>query len=321
MKYLKDLADIRSDIPCVVTLGKFDGVHRGHRKLLARVHEIARHRGLQAAVFTFSISPQVRLGTRGGGMLMTNEERAEYLRERNVDLLAECPFTEEIRSTSAEDFITDILVGRMRAEALVVGSDFRFGRERAGTPQFLEECAERFGYTVDVIEKEKDADTGRDISSTFIREKLAEGDMEKVNELLGYPFFVTGVIVHGRHLGHTLGFPTINQIPAPGKMLPPHGVYMSRTLVGGKFYQGISNVGVKPTVSGDTLGMETYLFDCSLDLYGQNARVELLHFHRPERRFASVEALQECVHRDIAAADEYFFPSPESRYFPYAQYL
>ena len=130
--------------------------------------------------------------------------------------------------------------------------------------------------------------------------------MEKVRELLGYPYFVTGEIVHGRHLGHTLGFPTINQVPDPEKMLPPNGVYFSRTRVGGKWYQGVSNVGVKPTVNGNAMGIETYLFDCSLDLYGQKARVELLSYRRPEMKFASIEALKNQMDADIQSADEYF---------------
>ena len=309
MDYQKSIDNFISGKDSVVTLGKFDGVHRGHRKLLNRVHEIARNRGLQAAVFTFSISPQIRLGTRDAGMLMTNEERAAFLRERDVDLLIECPFTDEIRTMSPEDFVEEILVKKMRAKAIVVGTDFRFGKDRLGTPEFLENNADRFGFTVDVIEKEKDAETGRDISSTYIREMLREGRMEKVTELTGNPYFVTGSVVHGRHLGHSLGFPTINQIPVPQKMLPPHGVYMSQTQVGGKTYQGISNIGVKPTVEGDSIGIETYLFDCSLDLYGQDARVELLHFHRPEQKFASVEELKEQVQKDIAEADEYFYSS------------
>ncbi|MBR2561146.1 MAG: bifunctional riboflavin kinase/FAD synthetase [Eubacterium sp.] len=321
MEHQKSIENFTYSADSVVTLGKFDGVHRGHRKLLARVHEIARRRSLHAAVFTFSISPQIQLGERNSGLLMTNEERAVFLRERDVDLLLECPFTDEIRNMSAEEFVAEILVRKMRAKALVIGTDFHFGKNRAGNPRFLQECAQQYNFTVDIIQKEKDTETGRDISSTFIREMLEIGDMEKVNELLGYPFFVNGTIVHGRHLGHTLGFPTINQIPAPEKMLPPHGVYMSQTLVGGKVYQGISNIGVKPTVSGDSLGMETYLFDCSLDLYGQNARVELLHYHRPEQKFASIGELQERVHKDIADADDYFFPSPESRYLTFGQYL
>ena len=305
MIHIKEPGTFESERPSVVTLGKFDGVHRGHRKLLARVHEIARHRGYQAAVFTFSISPQVQMGARKAKMLMTNRERASFLREQNIDLLVECPFTEKIRTMEAGDFVEQILIRRMNTKAVVVGTDFRFGLNRAGTPEFLKRYEEDGVFTVDIIEKEKDAG-GRDISSTYIREELEKGAMEKANELLGYPYFVTGEIVHGRHLGHSLGFPTINQVPDPEKMLPPNGVYISRTRVGGKWYQGVSNIGVKPTVNGGKMGIETYLFDCSLDLYGQKARVELLSFRRPEMRFSSIDELKNQMDSDIRAADEYF---------------
>ena len=306
MEHKTRIEEVQAERDGVITLGKFDGVHRGHRKLLARVHEIARQQSLQAVVFTFSIAPQIHLGERPAQMLMTNRERAAFLREQNIDLLVECAFTEQIRNMEAETFIRDVLVGRLRAKALVVGTDFRFGKERAGTPEFLCACADKYGFTVDVIEKEKDNETGRDISSTYTREELARGNMEKVTDLLGYPYFVTGEIVHGRHLGHSLGFPTINQIPDPGKMLPPYGVYFSRTTVAGKIYQGISNIGVKPTVEGKDVGIETYLFDCSFDLYGQEARVELLHFRRPEQHFDSLEDLQRQIDADINAADRFF---------------
>ena len=308
MRYIHEIREFISDRPCVVTLGKFDGVHRGHRKLLNKVHEIARKQGLSAAVFTFSVSPQVRMGERKLRMLMTNEERASFLLEQNIDLLVECPFTEEIRTMEPGDFVDRILLGRMKTKAVVVGTDFRFGKDRKGTPAFLKSYRDAGAFSLDIIEKEKDTEVPetRDISSTYIREELEKGNMEKVTRLLGYPYFVTGKIVHGRHLGHSLGFPTINQVPDPEKMLPPRGVYISRTRVGGKQYQGVSNIGVKPTVNGEKMGIETYLFDCSLDLYGQEARVELLSFRRPEQKFDSIEELKDQMDADIRNADEYF---------------
>ncbi len=306
MKYIRNVDTYESPAATALTLGKFDGVHRGHRKLIAEIHRLAREEEWQTAVFTFDVAPQIVMGARPQQMLMTNPERAEIMRELNVDQLIECPFTEKLKFMTAEDFVRDIIVGKLHAKAVVVGTDFHFGKNRSGSPEFLAQIAGKYGFRVLVIEKEKDG--SRDISSTYIREELAGGRIEKVTELLGYPYFVTGQIVHGRQLGRTLGFPTINQIPDPAKMLPPHGVYFSRTLVGGRLYQGITNIGVKPTVDGSRLGLETYLFDCSLDLYDQQARVELLHYRRPEVKFSSVEELKNQVDRDIEAADLYFQP-------------
>ncbi|MCI6638321.1 MAG: riboflavin biosynthesis protein RibF [Bilifractor sp.] len=304
MEYIQELDEYNGTDPCVVTLGKFDGVHKGHRKLIARVKEIAREHGWRTAVFTFQVSPQVCMGARRPKMLMTNEERKEVLRELDVDLLFECRFTEKIRAMEPEDFVREILLERLHVSAVVMGTDFHFGKDRAGNSEVMKQMGEKYGFVVEVLSKERYQ--GKEISSSYIREELALGHMEKIAELMGQPYFITGEIVHGRHLGHTLGFPTINQIPDPVKMTPPWGVYYSRTLVAGRWYPGISNIGMKPTVGGTAVGLETYLFDCSLDLYGQTARVELLSFRRPEEKFADIDELKEQMDRDIQAADLYF---------------
>jgi riboflavin kinase/FMN adenylyltransferase len=304
LEYIQEVEQYTGAERCVVTLGKFDGVHKGHRKLISRVKEIARDHGWKTAVFTFQVSPQVCMGARRPKMLMTNEERREILRELDVDLLFECRFTEKIRSMEPEDFVREILLDRLRVSAVVMGTDFHFGKDRKGDSEVMRQLGEKYGFLVEILPKEKYR--GKEISSSYIREELAQGHMEKITELLGQPYFITGEIVHGRHLGHSLGFPTINQIPDPVKMTPPWGVYYSKTLVAGRWYQGISNIGIKPTVGGTAVGLETYLFDCTLDLYGQTARVELLSFRRPEEKFADINELKEQMDRDIQAADNYF---------------
>ncbi|MDO4623421.1 MAG: bifunctional riboflavin kinase/FAD synthetase [Eubacteriales bacterium] len=304
MEYIKDIQNWQTAETCAVTLGKFDGVHRGHRKLIERIHRLARLHGWKTAVFTFEIAPQVYMKERIPSLLMTNTERAEFLRDLDTDILVECPFTDAIKNMEAEDFVRDMLVERLHAAVVVAGTDFRFGKDRKGNAAFLKELGAKYHFQVEIIPKETDGE--REISSTYIREELVAGRMEKVQELLGYPYYLESTIVHGRHLGHSLGFPTINQVPEPEKILPPRGVYVSRTYVGGKYYQGVSNIGVKPTVDGSAVGVETYLFDCSRDLYGQNARVELLSFRRPEQKFASIEELKQQMDRDIQGADQYF---------------
>ena len=304
MEFVTDIREYTSDRPCVVTLGKFDGVHRGHRKLIGRVWRLARANGWKASVFTFDIPPQVSLGRRPMLQVMTNAERRALLRDMNMELLVECPFTPEIRSMEAEQFVRLFLLDRLHVKAVVVGSDFRFGKDRKGTPELLEKMGEKYGFSTEVIPKEQYE--GEDISSSLIREEIRKGNMEKAAELLGYPYFISGDIVHGRHLGHSLGFPTINQLPEEKKLLPPNGVYVSRTKIGGKMRQGVSNVGVKPTVSGTSMSVETYLFDCSEDLYGQAARVELLSWRRPEQKFGSLEELKNAIDRDIQDADRWF---------------
>ncbi len=303
MKYVKDIERFQAEKDCAVTLGKFDGVHRGHRKLIRRVLEKAEEGGLEPAVFTFDVSPQEALGIRERGLLMTNRERSRFLERMGIRLLVECHFS-ALRDMEAEDFIQDILVKRMRARCFVVGPDFRFGKGRRGTPELMERMGSRLGFQVEVLEKEMDGD--REIASSYIREELLAGHIRKVNELLGYPYFITGEVVHGRHLGHQLGFPTINQIPPGEKILPPRGVYASRIYAEGEIFRGVSNLGCKPTVHGEYEGLETHLFQCGKDLYGKKVKVELLDFLRPERKFPSLEALKKQMQNDVRAAEQIF---------------
>ena len=304
MEYVKELDHFELNSTSVITLGKFDGVHRGHRKLIGRVKEIGRQKDLKTVIFTFDISPQVRMGAMKASMLMTNRERYNILRSMGVDTLVECPFTDTVRNMEAEEFVRSILIGQLHAAAIVVGADFHFGRGRSGNPEFLRRMGRQCGFAVEVLAKEKDGE--RDISSSYIREELTAGHMEKVGNLLGNPYFISGKVIHGRHLGHSLGFPTINQIPEPDKMLPPRGVYVSMTKVAGKRYQSVTNIGKKPTVKGKEVGVETYLLQCDQNLYGQDAVVEILSYRRPEQKFHSVEELKAQLRRDVRDAQAFF---------------
>lgn len=303
MKYITDLNALNTFSPSVITLGKFDGVHIGHQKLIRLVKEIGEANGWDTAVFTFDVSPQVKLGMSRHLFLMTNEERRAKVEKLGVDYLVECPFTDEIKNMEPEDFVKEILIGKMHARALVIGKDFHFGKQRRGDAALLCKMGEELDLEVHVEEKEQDG--RRDISSTYVREELALGHMEKVTELLGNPYSVKGEIVHGNHIGHTLGFPTINQVPDADKMLPPNGVYLSKTLVDGREYDGISNVGTKPTVQGEKImGIETHLLFFSGNLYGKEARVQLLSFRRPEKKFNSLDDLKSQLDSDIREARE-----------------
>ena len=304
MEYVKKLDDFELKGQSVITLGKFDGVHRGHKKLIHRVQKIGREQGLKTVIFTFDVSPQARMGAIKAGMLMTNQERYQILKAMGLNVLVECPFTDAVRNMTAEDFVKDILMKRLHGAAIVVGADFHFGQGRSGNPEFLCRMGRQLGFEVEVLAKEKDGD--REISSSYIREELTAGHMEKVNDLLGKPYYISGKILHGRHLGHSLGFPTINQIPEQGKLLPPKGVYISRTRVAGQCYQSITNIGKKPTVRGKEMGVESYLFQCSKNLYDQEACVELLSYRRPEQKFNSTEELKSQLYRDVQDAREYF---------------
>lgn len=303
MRYITNTLDFQLEKRSVVTLGKFDGLHRGHDKLITRTLELGK-KGYDTVVFTFDVSPLVKLGTRITRTLLTNEERKVLLERKRIDCLIECPFVPELIQMEPEDFIREVLAVQLRAAYVIVGPDFHFGYKRKGTPELLKKLGHRYGFEVEILDKEMEEE--REISSTWIRETLREGRIEKVNHLLGYPYFVKGKVVHGRQLGRTWGLPTINQIPENGKLLPPFGVYASKTYINGEEFYGISNIGVKPTVEVPFAGVETYLFECNENLYGKEAWVEFYHFVRPECKFDSVEELREQIQRDAQAGRNFF---------------
>lgn len=277
-----------------VTLGKFDGVHRGHRKL---IELILKRKALgEKAVLVAFVS--------GRSSVLTTEERIRYLEELGIDLLLECPLTEEFCSMRAQEFVKQILVDALDTRFVSVGEDFRFGYGREGSADLLSEMGKVYGFETSIAEKEMDG--SRKVSSTYIREELALGHMEKVEKLLGRPFPVEGRVQHGRGMGHKNFFPTANLVPTTSKLMPPNGVYATRNIFDDKEYYGITNVGYKPTVGESFLGVETFLFDCDEDLYGKFCQVELKSFQRPEMKFSSFEALKEQIGNDVKNGKCYF---------------
>lgn len=294
MKHIKGTLEFAQECDCVITLGKFDGLHRGHRALIDRVLAYEEKPACKV-VFAFDIAPVT---------LLSKRERRHMLNKMGLDLLIECPFVPEIITMEPEVFVKRMLVEQLHAVHLVVGRDFRFGYERTGDVSLLQDMSAEYGFTVEIVDKVTHGE--REVSSTYIREELTAGHMERVNELLGYEFFVTGEIVHGRRVGRTLGVPTTNLIPPRGKLLPPNGVYTTHTTAGENTYYGMTNIGSKPTVDGHFIGVETYLFDCEEDLYGEQEKVRLQHFLRPEVKFGSLDELKEQLQKDEAAVRAYF---------------
>lgn len=303
MQYIRGIESYNCPNYTAITLGKFDGLHRGHQKLIEQVKKYADGQ-IKSVVFSFDMIPFFREQGKQKYILMTGEEKSSRL-ENQVDYLIECPFVEQIHTMEAETFIEEILVKRFHAKYVVVGTDFRFGYQKKGDIYLLEKYQQKYGYKLIVIEKEMYE--GREISSTFIKEEVRKGNMEKVRQLLGYPYTITGVVTHGEQLGRKLGFPTMNVIPAKEKLLVPKGVYVSSVVLDDKEYSGISNVGCKPTVSDKKAELvETFLFDYAGDAYGKEIQVRLHKFIREERKFSSVEALKEQMCLDIEEGEVFF---------------
>ena len=309
MQYFAGTREFQIKEPTAVTIGKFDGLHRGHQKLLREVMRY-REKGYKPAVFTFETAPGTLIRGKLQTMITTNEEREENLREAGVEYLVEYPFNQEVAHMDPEQFVAEILVGKMGAKAIVSGPDCHFGYQRKGDAELLRKLAPKYGYEVSIVEKAMDGD--REISSTYIREELSLGNVAKANELLGEPYAIHGIVVHGNHIGGPrLGFPTANIIPPANKRLPKFGVYVSRVLAQGKYYKGVTNIGRKPTIHGDNpVGVETFIFDFDGDIYGKMIEVQLLEFDRGEQKFASLEELKERIEKDKEFALKYFAENP-----------
>lgn len=306
MEYIRQSLAFEIEGSSVLSLGKFDGLHRGHELLMKYMQQKKQEEeGLKAVVFTFDIPPRERVQDIQSQVLTTGAEKERLFRDAGIDYVIECPFTRQVMCMEPETFIHKIVTA-CHVKYMVVGTDFRFGHMRRGDYRMLEEYAAQYGYEVKVVDKIQE--DGRDISSTFVREELMAGNIKKANGLLGYPFFVEGRVLHGRQMGgKVLEIPTINLLPPEDKLMPPFGVYISETEWRGKRYPGITNVGCKPTVEGENpVGVETHLFDVSENLYGENVRVSFLEYVRPERRFPSLEALKEQMRQDIGHGKVYF---------------
>lgn len=300
MRLIQGTTEFTLEQPCAAAIGKFDGIHRGHQKLLEKILK-QKEAGLKAAVFTFDPPPAVFFGGADGRGLTTREEKRKIFDRLGIDVLIEFPLTRKTASMSPEHFIEEILVKKMKAVYVAAGKDVTFGEKGRGDRKLLLSFAEKLGFSAEIIDKICEAgESGVEISSSLIRQELEKGNMQRVTELIGFPYSVTGTVVHGRRLGRRLGMPTVNLLPLPDKLLPPNGVYFSNVSYGGKHYQSISNIGCKPTVSEERItGVETYLYDFTEDIYGKEITVNLLGFKRPEMKFSSVEQLKAQMQSDI----------------------
>lgn len=282
-------------------IGKFDGLHRGHQALLAEILK-ARQEGLLAAVFTFDPSPAAFFSGKLQKGLMTKEEKRRFFRQLGVDVLIEFPMNAQTAAIRPETFITDILCEKMQARLIVAGADLSFGDQGKGDCRLLQAYAQKLEYQVRIIDKVYEGET--EISSTRVRKEVEAGHMEAAAVLLGAPYAVMGNVVHGRKIGRTLGFPTVNLEPPADKLLPPNGVYWSEVECRHGIFRGITNIGQKPTIdqgSNPPIGVETYLYDFHEDMYDSFITVRLLSFQRPERKFESLEALKKQLQKDIEA--------------------
>jgi riboflavin kinase / FMN adenylyltransferase len=298
--------------PSAIALGNFDGIHLGHQKVLQPILQasVQASKLSYATVVTFNPHPQEFFSGQSRQLLTPLPEKIELLEQLGVEQLVLLPFDRELAALSPQQFVENIIVERLRATKISVGEDFRFGNKRAGTAIDLKEIASKFGIEVAIAtlqtraEEKNEAKPTR-ISSSLIRQALAEGDIEIANRMLGRAYILKGEIVKGQQLGRTIGFPTANlQVPTI-KLLPRYGVYCARVFIEENNQDpipGVMNIGYRPTVAGDIPTIEVHLLDWQGDLYGKTLKVSLEKFLRPEQKFSSLEALKAQItsDRDLA---------------------
>ena len=333
MQIISGDAQFHIEDKTAVAIGKFDGVHMGHQKLLKHILD-KKQQGMKATIFTFDPPPAVffsQVATKQNAVhgsngsehikmtgadtdkagktiltqLLTKDEKRRKFENLGVDILVEFPMNLETAHTAPEEFVRRILHEQMNVAYVAAGDDLSYGYKGRGNFTLLNELAPELGYRTHAIKKLQMF--GRNVSSSFIKEEILKAEMERAAELLGEHYYVGGFVEHGKKLGRTIGFPTVNLLPPAEKCLPPNGVYFSEVEIDGQTYNGMTNIGLRPTVSNNgQISVETYIYDLDADLYGKYLEISLLTFHRKEQRFSGVDALRAQLDQDLEAGRNFF---------------
>lgn len=308
MKVFRNLNEVQGiEGETSVSIGTFDGIHIGHRTVLAGMKLSAVSRGLKTLVYTFSNNPAEFIKKQGlPKIIMDVEEKIQVFADMGIDYLVIVPFDEAQAAIEAEQYVKDILIGLLRAKVVTVGHDFKFGRGGSAGADKLRRMCEDLGVSVNIFEPV--AFNGTRVSSTEIRRLLEEGRVEEANILLGHLHFMKGKVVRGKQLGRKLGIPTINLELKPSAYLMRRGVYFTRCRIGTAIYNSVTNVGHNPTISDADANwyVETHVLDFNKEVYGEPVVIEFLKWHRAELSFEGLEALKDQLLKDIESARMYF---------------
>ncbi|MEL6673420.1 MAG: bifunctional riboflavin kinase/FAD synthetase [Bacteroidota bacterium] len=289
----------------VATIGTFDGLHQGHKVILRRIIEEAKRLHGESVLISFHPHPRLVLFPENNPLRLLHslEEKIQMLDEMGLDKLLLIPFTKEFSRTPSKAFIRDTLIGKIGIQKIVIGYDHRFGKNRTGGIEELQELAQELQFEVEEIPAQAIDDAN--ISSTKIRKALAAGDVSTANTYLGYAYGFSGTVVHGAKQGRTLGYPTANLDPLePHKLIPTDGVYLVRAMLGEEIHHGLMSIGSKPTMGGTQQFYEVFIFDFNRDIYDQVLRVEFLSFLRGQQKFKGLDELMTAMKRDEANGRE-----------------
>lgn len=303
MQVHHDISGLKNVKDSIVTIGTFDGVHLGHQKIIRRLTDLKDKEGGETVLFTFDPHPRKVLfpDQTDLKLITTTEEKCRLLEKLGIDHVLVFPFTKVFSQMHATEYISGIIAKGLHTKSLVIGYDHRFGSNREGSIDTLKALSATYSFKVEEIPAQEINQLN--VSSTRIRRAIEEGDVETANAFLGYPFFVTGVVVKGKQLGRTIGYPTANiRVADPDKLIPKIGVYAVNVVLDSVAYKGMLNVGVNPTTDTDNrIKIEVNIFDFDEEIYGRTLRVEFVKWVRNEEKFANLEELKQALANDKIA--------------------
>ncbi|WP_323789150.1 bifunctional riboflavin kinase/FAD synthetase [Psychroserpens sp.] len=302
---LYDNQNSYSKKPSVITIGTFDGVHIGHQKIIERLVKVGKNKSLESVVLTFFPHPRMVLQKESNiELLNTIDERKDLLSKLNLQALVIKTFTVKFANLSARDYVKRVLVEELNAKHIIIGYDHHFGKNRSANIEDLKIYGKEFGFDVEEISAQDIKDVA--VSSTKIRNAISNGELQTANTYLGYPYFLTGIVVRGKGLGKQIQFPTANlQIKEDYKLIPKNGVYVVHSVIDGLTVYGMMNIGTNPTVNGTSQSIEVHFFNLDKDLYDDTLKVHILSRIRDEQKFQSVALLQEQLKLDQEHALKY----------------
>lgn len=297
MTIIKSLDEVINVENTVVTIGNFDGIHKGHIKLIKEAVEEAKLKNYKSVVFTFENHPMRYFRANSIKNIITNEEKIKIFKELGVDIVLMIQFDEYMTKIPPTDFVKDILMEKLNCKMVIVGHDFTFARNKEGNASLLKTLGEEYDMNVKIIEPIKIK--GRRVSSSYIRELIKEGKVCEIKSFLGRNYSLGGEVIHAREIGRTIGFPTANLKPDDKLIIPKNGIYSVKVYVENKIYYGATNIGYNPTVNGRALSIETNIIDFNEDIYGEIIKIEFLDRIRDEKKFNSLDELKSQLRTDV----------------------
>lgn len=298
MTTIKSINKIENINRSIVTIGNFDGLHKGHSVLIEKAVEYSKLNNISSVVFTFENHPANYFRTSSIKNIITSEEKINRLNFMGIDYIISVPFDEYMTKISASDFIKDILVDKLNVEKVIIGHDFSFAKNKEGNADLIQAFSYTYNFVVEIVKPIKI--NGIRVSSTHIRKLINEGKVSIVKDYLGYNYEIEGIVIHSKKLGRTIGFPTANVEVDEGMIIPQRGIYATKVYIDEEVYFGATNIGYNPTVKGQNLSIETNILEFDEDIYGKKIKVEFLERLRDEKKFSSLEELKIQLQKDTS---------------------